>query len=116
MKDTILKFPARPPTPVERALVVEWLAAAGDVALAYVSSRGADDPALKDRIIVITEPAKGPSHVVHAPTGRDIWMVFAAGRRTRIQRFQTLRAALNSIRPVLTESGGTDIPFGLSLT
>ena len=115
MKDMILKFPARPPTPVERALVVEWLAAAGDVALAYVSSRDGDDPALKDRIIVVAEPGKGPSHIVHAPTGRDIWMVFAAGRRTRIQRFQSLRAALNSIRPVLAEPGAADMPLGLSL-
>jgi hypothetical protein len=89
-------------------LVAEWIAAAGDVTLAYVSSRGSDDPALRDRIIIFTEPDKVPSHCIHASTGRKIWMVFSAGRRTKIQRFQTLRAALNSIRPVLLEPEATE--------
>jgi hypothetical protein len=47
--------------------------------------------------------------------GRKIWMVFSAGRRTRIQRFQTLRAALNSIRPVLAEPGVAEVPIKISL-
>ena len=115
MRDIVLKYPARPPTPVERALVVEWLAAAGDIALAYVSTRSHDDPALKDRIVVITDAAKGPSHVIHAPLGRDIWMLFSTGQRTKVQRFKTLRAALNSIRPVLGEPEATGEAFGFSL-
>jgi hypothetical protein len=115
MRDMILKFPARPLRPDERALVLEWIAAAGDIALAYVSTRESDDPALKDRIVVMADPEKGPSHLVHAPMGRNIWMVFSAGRRTRIQRFQTLRAALNSIRPVLVKPGAADEPVRISL-
>jgi len=115
MRDMILKFPARPLTPIERALVNEWIAGAGDITLAYVSTRGGDDPALRDRIIVMTDPEKGPSHLIHAPMGRNIWMVFSAGRRTRIQRFQTLRAALNSVRPVLAEPGAADAPIKISL-
>jgi hypothetical protein len=115
MRDLVVKYPARPPSPVERALVVEWLAAAGDIALAYVSTRNHDDPALKDRIVVITDTAKGPSHLIHAPLGRDIWMVFTTGRRTKVQRFKTLRAALNAIRPVLGESEAAGEAFGISL-
>ena len=97
------KFPARPPTPIERAVLAEWLAAAGDVALAYVSSRQNDDPALKHRIIVVSPDSGEPSHVAFASAGRDIWIVLAQGQRTRIRRYKTLRAALNSIRPVLVE-------------
>ncbi len=101
MQDVIRKFPARPPTPDERALLDEWVAAAGDIALAYFSSRERDDPTHRHRIVIATDAAIGPSHFIHAPLCRDIWMVFSAGRRTRIKRFRTLRDALNSIRPVL---------------
>jgi hypothetical protein len=102
MRNVIRQFPARPPTSDERALLGEWVAAAGDVALAYVSSRQSDDPVLRHRVVVITDPRTGPSHFVHAPPSRDIWMVFSRGRKgTRVSRFPTLLAALNSIKPVL---------------
>jgi hypothetical protein len=42
-----------------------------------------------------------PSNILHAPSGRDIRMVFALGRQTKIGRYLNLRAALDSIRPVL---------------
>ena len=115
MRDIVLEYPARPPTPVERAFLVEWLAAAGDIALAYVSTRDHDDPALKDRIVIVTDTAKGPSHLVHAPLGRNIWMVFSTGRKTKVQRFKSLKAALNSIRPVLSETLATGEAFDFSL-
>ena len=105
MRDAIGHFPARPLTPDERALLTEWLAAAGDIAAAYVSNRREDDPVLYRRIVIVTEPDEGPSHLVHAPSGRDIWIVFSLGRRVRLQRFHTLQAALNSIRPVLVDVG-----------
>jgi len=82
-------------------MVDEWLALAGDVAATYVSSRRGDQPSHYRRIVIVTKPDEGPSHLIHAPPGRDIWMVFTLGRRTGIQRFPTLRAALNSVRPVL---------------
>jgi hypothetical protein len=104
MRDAIRHFPARPLTPEENALVEEWLAAAGDVASAYVSNRRSDDPALFHRIIIAASPEDRPSHLVHAPSGRDLWIVFSLGRRTKIRRFKTLQAALNSIRPVLVEA------------
>jgi hypothetical protein len=110
VQDAISQFPARRLTPGECALAAEWLAAAGDVTSAYVSSRRGDDPALHHRIIIATGPGDGPSHFVHAPSGRDIWVVFSAGPRTRVRRFQTLRAALNSIRPVLGKMGSEHVP------
>src|SRR4029453_7143692 len=79
MRDIIRHLPARLLTPEERALVVEWFAAAGDIAEAYVSNRRGDDPALHHRVVVITKPDMGPSHLIHAPAGRDIWVVFSLG-------------------------------------
>jgi len=102
MRDSICHFPARPLSPDEHALVAEWLSAAGDIVTAYVSSRSHDDPAHYRRIVIVSKPDAGPSHLVHAPSGRDIWIVFGLGKRTRIRRFATLRQALNSVRPVLT--------------
>jgi len=103
MPNTVRRFPARPLTPKERACVAEWIAAAGDVALTYVSSRQSDDPAHRHRIVVLSNVGEKPSHFVHAPPNRDIWMVISPGRRTKIQRFRALRDALNSIRPVLAD-------------
>ena len=103
MQKLIRDLPARLLTPEERALVAEWFAAAGDIAEAYVSNRHGDDPALYRRIVIITKLDDGPSHLVHAPPGRDIWIVFTLAHRTKVRRVQTLRAALNFIRPVLVE-------------
>ncbi len=105
MKDVIRHLPARLLTPDERTLVAEWLAGAGDITEAYVSDRRGDDPALYRRVVIVTKPEVGPSHLVHAPSGRDIWIVLTLGRQTKIHRFRTLRAALNSVRPALVETG-----------
>jgi hypothetical protein len=104
MRDAYNQFPTRRLTPDEHALVVEWFAAAGDVASAYVSNRRSDDPALYHRIIIAMGPGDGPSHIVNAPSGRNIWIVVSSGLRTKLRRFQTLRTALNSIRPVLVDA------------
>jgi hypothetical protein len=101
MREVIRHLPARILTPDERALFAEWYATVGDIASAYVSSRAGDDPVLQHRIIVVARQGEPPSHVVYAAAGRDIWIAFSSGRRTRIRRFRTLRAALNFVRPVL---------------
>jgi hypothetical protein len=108
MKDVIRHLPARLLTPDERALVDEWVAGAGDITEAYVSNRRADDPALYRRIVIVTKP-DGPAHLVHASSGRDIWIVLSLGGRTKIRRFRTLRAALNFVRPVLVETGSEEM-------
>jgi len=107
MPDAIRHFPARLLTPDEHALVAEWLAAAGDIAEAYVSNRYSDDPAYYRRIVVITKPGDGPSHLVHAPTGGETWVVFSRSPNSQVEIFPSLRAALNSIRPVLIGVGIT---------
>jgi|SRR5271166_1695866 len=103
MRDAIRQFPARLLTPDEHAVVAEWLATAGDIATAYVSNRREDDPAHYRRIVILAKHDEGPSHLVHVPSGRNIWFVFSLRQKPRIQSFPTLRAALNSIRPVLAE-------------
>ena len=67
--------------------------------------RRSDDPAFYRRIVVITKPGDGPSHLVHTPTGGENWVVFSRSPNPRVDIFPTLRAALNSIRPVLIEVG-----------
>ena len=104
----ISQYPARLLTPEERALVAEWFATAGDIAEAYMSNRRSDNSALLHRVVIIANPDAKPSHLVHAPSGRDIWMVLFLGSRTKIQRYPTLRAALNSVRYVLVETTSED--------
>jgi hypothetical protein len=84
-------------TPDERALFDDWLATAGDIASAYISQRRGDDPILRNRIVLAAGVDDSPSHIVFAATGRDIWVVLQPSRRTRIQRFRTLHAVLDSL-------------------
>jgi hypothetical protein len=104
MRDVVRHSLARALTPGEHTVVAEWLAAAGDVASAYVSDRSTDDPALYRCVVVVTKPDDGPSHLVHAPSGQDVWIVFSLGQNTKVESFQTLHVALNSIRPVLLDA------------
>jgi hypothetical protein len=105
MPESICGLPARLLTLNENALVAEWLSMAGDVASAYVSNRHGDDPALYHCVVIVIKPDDGPSHFVHTPCGQDVWTVFSYDQRTKVQHFQSLHAALNSIRPVLGEVG-----------
>ena len=93
-------FPPRPLNPDERGLVSAWLSGTCNVASAYVSERRSDDPAVYHRIVVTIGPDSGPSYLVHAPTGLSCWLVSSVGRGSEVQRFDSLRAALNSIRQV----------------
>jgi hypothetical protein len=104
-------LPARLMTPDERALFDDWLATAGDIASAYISQRRGDDPILRNRIVLAAGPDESPSHIVFAAIGRDIWVVLQPSRRTRIQRFRTLHAVLDSLRstrPAAASVGARD--------
>ena len=70
--------------------MAEWIAAAGDIASAYVSSRRSDDPAIYRRIAITASTGGEPSHYVQALAGRDIFIVIASGqeRRTNVKRFR----------------------------
>jgi len=99
--DHVLRtFPPRPLNPDERELVATWLAATGDVSTAYVSERRSDDPAIYHRVVVAIGPGAAPSYLIHAPSGVSCWLVMKLGEGATIRRFDSLRAALNSIRPV----------------
>jgi hypothetical protein len=79
------------------------LAAAGDIASAYVSSRRSDDRAVYRRVIVVVEGNEEPSYLIDAPTGTDVWIVVQPyGPESETILCGSLRDALNSIRPVLT--------------
>jgi hypothetical protein len=103
--DVLRTFPPRPLHPDERALVDMWLSVACDVASAYVSERRSDDPVLYRRVVIAIGPDPGPSYLIHAPAGISCWLVSSVGRGCEVQKFDSLRAALNSIRPVFEISG-----------
>jgi hypothetical protein len=108
--DVLRTFAPRPLNPDERALVDTWLAVACDVASAYVSERRSDDPALYRRIVVAIGPEPGPSFLIHAPAGMNCWLVTPVGHGSNVQRFDTLRTALNSIRPVFDLNAAGSAP------
>jgi len=93
-------FPPRPLRPDERSLLSEWVSAAGDIASAYFSERRSDDPAMHRRI-VIYESEDGPLCLLHAPMAMDTWIRMDIRQVLQVQFFDTLREALNSVRPVL---------------
>ena len=101
MRDVLLRYPPRELEPKERQLVDEWLALAGDLPRAYVSGRQSDDPALYRRIVISDGPDGHPTHLIHAPTGMRLWVKITVVEDMKLEMFDTLTAALNSIRSVL---------------
>ena len=99
--DILLTFPARTLSPTEQALVQEWLGLAGDVPSAYVSQRRSDDPKFFGRVVIATGPDRKPSRTIHVPAGSTLWLVTSLDAPNRVRQFDTLRDALNSVRPVL---------------
>jgi hypothetical protein len=103
--NVFLTFPPRSISQWERALMAEWFAATQhdglDVARVYVSERRGDDPRFFGKIAVVLRASREPSFLVHSPRETAFWVVTAAPDWNQAQRFRTLRAALNSIRPVL---------------
>lgn len=112
--NVILTFPPRPISQWERALLAEWFAATQrdglDVARAFVSERRGDDPKIVGKIIIVMRGGREPAHLVYSPGETAFWVVTSAPVWNRVQRYRTLRAALNSIRPVL------DMPDAASST
>jgi hypothetical protein len=100
-----LTFPPRPMSQWEHALLAQWFTATQrdglDVARAFVCERRGDDPQIMGKIVVILRASREPSFLVHSPREATFWVVTEAPTWDRVQRHRTLRAALNSIRPVL---------------
>lgn len=76
---------------------------------AFVSERRGDDPKIVGRIVIIARPSKEPTHLVYSPAELAFWVVTVAPDWNEPQRFRTLRAALNSIRPVLEAPEGIQV-------
>jgi hypothetical protein len=100
----LLTFPPRELSDDERGLVCEWLASAGDIAGAYVCARRSDDPTLLRKIAVVENPNSRPTYLIHQPKGLSTWIKMTVGPYVQVEKFETLSAALNSIRPVLGAS------------
>ena len=109
--NVILTFPPRPVSQWERALLAEWFAATQreglDVARTFVSERRGDDPKVVGKIVVALRGDRAPAYLVYSPAESAIWVVACGPMWSQLQRFRTLRAALNSIRPVLDEPAAT---------
>ena len=101
--DILLTFPPRMLSPTEQSLVQDWLGLANDVPLAYVSQRRSDDPTFFGRVVITTGSDTKPSHTIHVAAGSALWLLTAMGSPRSVQQFNTLRDALNSVRPVLSE-------------
>ena len=110
--DVLRTFPPRPLSPDERALVAEWPAATCDVASAYVSERRGDDPSTYRRIVITLGPGRDPSFLIQAPSGISCWLLYSTQPNADVRRFETLRAALNTIRRVFPNE---DIPGGRAI-
>jgi hypothetical protein len=87
----------------ERSLVEEWLALAGDVSSAYVSSRLNDSPALYRKIVITVEGDGEPTYLIDTPIGTDLWIVIECRPMPDACEFRSLREALNFVRPVLQD-------------
>jgi hypothetical protein len=97
----LLSFPPRLLGATERELFYEWLSRAGDISLAYVSQRRSDDPRLYRRIVIRVDPDGERAYTVHTTELGTAWLVSSLDQPSDAQAYDTLRDALNSIRPVL---------------
>jgi hypothetical protein len=115
--NAILTFPPRSISQWERDLLNEWFAATQrkklDVTSASVRERRGDDPKFYGKIGVALRAGLEPAYLIYSPAGSTIWVVTTGSMWNQVQRFPTLRLALNSIRRVLDES--TESQSGVSM-
>ena len=109
--NVILTFPPRPVSQWERTVLADWFGITEikglGIAQAYVSERRGDDPMIVGRIVIVERPSKEPTHLIYSPAGSTLWIVMSPNSPDSLQRYRTLRTALNSIRPVFEER---DVP------
>jgi hypothetical protein len=90
--------------PDERDLLAEWLAVAGDVSTAFVSSRRTDSPAIYRKIVISVDGDGEPTYLIDTPAGTDLWIVVRCRPVPDAYQFDSLRDALNFVRPVLSDA------------
>ena len=99
--DVLRTLPPRLLRADERKLLADWLSAAGDIASAYFCERLSDDPAMYRRIVIFEEVNLGPSYLIHTPVSVDAWITLNVRHAPEVRFFDSLRDALNFVRPVL---------------
>ena len=99
--DVLRTLPPRLLRADERKLLADWLSAAGDIASAYFCERLSDDPAMYRRIVIFEDANLGPSYLIHTPTSVDTWITLSVRHAPEVRFFDSLRDALNFVRPVL---------------
>jgi hypothetical protein len=97
----LLSFPPRALSEPERELFSEWLSRAGDIPLAFISQRRSDDPRMYLRIVIWLDAGGERVYTVHTPSVGAGWLVAPFDQPSLANIYDTLRDALNSIRPVL---------------
>ena len=97
----LLSFPPRSLSQTERELFNEWLGSAGDIPLAFISQRRSDDPRMYLRIVIWLDAGGERVYTVHATSVGTGWLVAPFDQPSLANIYDTLRDALNSIRPAL---------------
>jgi hypothetical protein len=97
----LLLFPPRSLSQTERELFNEWLGSAGDIPLAFISQRRSDDPRIYLRIVIWLDASEEGVYTIHTTSAGTGWLVGPVDQPSLTEFYDTLRDALNSIRPVL---------------
>jgi hypothetical protein len=98
--NVFLTFPPRSLADGEREMVRHWFAGTSDLATAYVSERRGDDPTHFRKIVIIEAGSRQPAWLVHCPNGTEVWLVTPQREGMGARYYTSLRAALESIRPL----------------
>jgi hypothetical protein len=101
--DELWAVPPRPLTDDERLILRGWIRAATGFS-AFVSERATDDPAIYRRIVVSRRDTRQPLYLIHASTQSAGWIMVSADSAEHVQRFPTLRAALDYLEPIAVAS------------
>jgi hypothetical protein len=94
----------------ERQLVLDWAKTANSYS-AFVSERRNDDPAIYRRIIVFRRDTNQHLYKIHTSSESPGWIMLSAARGDYIERFGTLRGALDYVEPVSLPKFATDRPI-----
>jgi hypothetical protein len=94
----------RPVSQSERALLAQWFAGTARagveaIAAAYISERGRDDPALRNKIVIAGRHKGEITYLIHRPLGESDWILTSGETGEELGRFRTLQDALSTIRP-----------------
>jgi hypothetical protein len=100
--DLHLSVPPKALSDEEHELLQEWAAAAAKSVTAYVSRRMSDNLVFHGRIVISERRTGKQLYLVYCRLGTKTWTVASMVEQSEIGKFPTLHAALNFVRPVLS--------------